>query len=164
VRVTDQLAKFIATGAFFGYSKVAPGTIGSATAVLSWWAVFSLLLPPTPTNQLIIFVAITVIGTIATSIVLRNLPAGNHDHQDPQYIVIDEWAGISLSLIYVSSTDFISIILAFVFFRLFDIFKPGPITWAEKLPGAYGVMADDLMAGLFAAISLQLLLMLYLYS
>ncbi len=69
-------------------------------------------------------------------------------------MVIDEWAGLQVSFLALSTFDFLQILSAFVLFRIFDITKPPLVSHAEKLPGAYGVMADDLVAGLYAGIVL----------
>ena len=71
--------------------------------------------------------------------------------KDPQFVVIDEVAGMLCALCS-WRPDFVRILLAFVFFRLLDIFKPWPIHRLEHLPGAWGVMADDLVAGLLAGL------------
>jgi phosphatidylglycerophosphatase A len=61
--------------------------------------------------------------------------------------VIDEWAGLFVALCGVDLFSFGQVVIALVGFRLFDIVKPGPVAWAERLPGAIGVMADDIVAG-----------------
>lgn len=69
---------------------------------------------------------------------------------DPGCVVIDEWLGMFVALWGTQSFETQRILAAFVIFRLFDIIKPGPVRWAEKLPREWGIMADDLLAGLFA--------------
>lgn len=160
MKVKEQLASFIASGGYSGYSRIAPGTAGSIVGTCIWWLIFSRFLTPTILNQLIIFLTVTIVGTIATSITLKTKIIVENRIKDPQFIVIDEWAGIALSLTFIRSPEPVTIIMAFILFRIFDIFKPGPIAWSEKLPGAYGVMADDLVAGLFTAISLELLVLI----
>jgi phosphatidylglycerophosphatase A len=86
-------------------------------------------------------------GTPAIAAVLKDSKS-----KDPSSVVIDEWAGMFLIFALFPVTAPASAALLFVFFRLFDIVKPGPVRWAERLPGAYGVMADDLVAGLMAAL------------
>jgi phosphatidylglycerophosphatase A len=77
--------------------------------------------------------------------------------QDPAWVVIDEVAGM-LCALSMAVPDFMRILLAFLLFRLLDIFKPWPINRLEHLPGAWGVMADDLFAGLLAGL-LSILIM-----
>ena len=81
---------------------------------------------------------------------------GDGTHDD-QRIVIDEVIGQSIALSFCPPT-FLSLILGFTLFRLFDITKPGPIGWADRrLPGAWGTLLDDVMAGIAAAISLNII-------
>lgn len=79
---------------------------------------------------------------------------------DPQFIVIDEWAGMSISLLYISPSNYLAVISAFLLFRFFDITKLGPVGWAENLPGAWGIMLDDVVAGIFATLLLHLILII----
>lgn len=95
------------------------------------------------------------IGTIACH---YSLQRGLYSSKtDPQQIVIDEFAGLMVTLIGLP-LDFPTIILGFFAFRLFDIVKPPPASHAEQIPGAAGIMADDIVAGLMANISLRLLI------
>jgi phosphatidylglycerophosphatase A len=68
---------------------------------------------------------------------------------DPGIIVVDEFVGQFISLLW-TEHDIIHGLTAFLFFRILDIFKLGPIRWAEQLPGGVGIMADDMLAGLLA--------------
>lgn len=77
--------------------------------------------------------------------------------KDASPIVIDEVVGMTLALIPVIDFDFMTWSVAFILFRLFDAVKIGPVGWCDrKLPGAYGVMIDDVVAGLFAALGVML--------
>jgi len=69
--------------------------------------------------------------------------------EDPGWVVIDEAAGQSLAL--AAATGWVGVLLAFALFRLFDITKPGPVGWADRQKGPFGVMADDVIAGAMAA-------------
>jgi phosphatidylglycerophosphatase A len=98
----------------------------------------------------IVFAAIViVVGTAAIRLSLRS-----DGSKDPQWIVIDEWAGIFVALIGTEASRFWHVLLAVVLFRIFDISKVGPIRRAEALPGAVGVMADDVVAGSFALLGM----------
>jgi phosphatidylglycerophosphatase A len=79
-----------------------------------------------------------------------------YNGEDPAYIVIDELAGICVTLAGHSIT-LLNIIIGFVLFRFFDIVKPFPIKYAERLKGGYGIVADDVLAGIFANIILVIL-------
>jgi phosphatidylglycerophosphatase A len=78
------------------------------------------------------------------------------DHDDPGWIVVDEIAGQMIALLALHKISLIGVALAFALFRLFDISKPGPIGWADRQGGAAGIMADDLLAGVAAALVLTL--------
>jgi phosphatidylglycerophosphatase A len=77
------------------------------------------------------------------------------DH-DPKKVVIDEWAGMAISLIGVPAL-FSSYLWAFLLFRFFDVIKPVPAHQLERLPGGYGIVLDDVVAGLYALVSYHLL-------
>ena len=68
--------------------------------------------------------------------------------------MIDEWAGVFVALIGTDVSNWFHVVLAFAAFRLFDITKLGPVSRAEDLPGAFGIMADDIVAGAFALIGM----------
>jgi phosphatidylglycerophosphatase A len=123
-----------------GFLKPAPGTWGSL-------AVMPLALLP-PWVALLAAVIFTVLGYWA----LTRLPETT---ADPGWVVVDEAAGQSLAL--AAATGWLGVLLAFALFRLFDITKPGPVGWADRRKGAFGVMADDVIAGAMAAAVLLLL-------
>lgn len=146
---TRLIATFLGTGLL----RPAPGTWGAAAALPVAWALhvlggFPLLAAAT--------LAATAVGWWAVGVET----AGAAD-PDPSEIVIDEVAGMWLALWPVSlgaSMQGVSVtalwpgwVVAFLAFRLFDVWKPGPIGWADRQHGPMGVMLDDLIAGLFAA-------------
>jgi phosphatidylglycerophosphatase A len=134
-----RLALAIATVGGAGKAPVAPGTVASAlTVLLLWLAPFSTL------GVALFFLAVTVIGTWAAEHAERALGT-----KDPGAIVIDEVAGMTLSVIGLPLTLPV-LVVAFVLFRVFDIVKPFPARQAQALPGGAGVMVDDLIAGLYA--------------
>ncbi|MCX8135193.1 MAG: phosphatidylglycerophosphatase A [Roseococcus sp.] len=118
-----------------GGLRPAPGTWGSAAvlplALLPGW----------------VAMAACAAFTLAGFWALRRLPEAG---QDPDWVVVDEAAGMSLALAFAASPS--GAALAFALFRLFDIWKPGPVGWADRQPGPVGVMADDLVAGALAAL------------
>jgi phosphatidylglycerophosphatase A len=137
-----------------GYFPKAPGTMGSLVTLPLVWLCWQW-------NGLtgIIALALTafVLGCIATKEVLK------HTKHDPSLVVIDEVAGQSLAFIFVAPyMNLWWVYLAgFLFFRFFDIFKVGPVKWAdEKVKNQYGVMLDDVFAGVFAAVDLWILVKL----
>ena len=95
---------------------------------------------------------VTLIGFFAVHEVLRDAP-----DQDPGWIVVDEAAGMLLALAGLSvDASLWGVLIAFGLFRVFDILKPWPISWADQQKGAFGVMLDDIVAGALAAAALML--------
>jgi phosphatidylglycerophosphatase A len=137
----------IATFFGAGLGKPGPGTWGSVAAVLIWSA-FAWGLHPTPQTLLLALlggIALTLLlGIPAATIVARE--SGRHD---PQFVVIDEVAGQWIALIG-SRADWQHALIALILFRLFDITKPFPVRQIEKLPEGWGIVLDDVGAGLYA--------------
>jgi phosphatidylglycerophosphatase A len=137
----------IATFFGAGFGKPGPGTWGSVAAVLLW-AAYAWLLHPTPQAlflALLIGIALTLIfGIPAATIVARE--SGRHD---PQFVVIDEVAGQWIALLF-SPFDWRHALIALVLFRLFDMTKPFPVRRLEDLPEGWGIVLDDVAAGLYA--------------
>ena len=126
-----------------GYSPIAPGTVGSLVAVVILW-----LIPFTRVGLIVFFLVVTIAGTWAAHVAEATLAK-----KDPGAIVIDEVAGMTLSVLTVPLT--IPVLLTgFVLFRIFDVVKPFPAGRAQILPGGFGVMIDDLIAGLYALLVL----------
>jgi phosphatidylglycerophosphatase A len=136
------MARFVASGFGSGYAPVAPGTVGSAAAL----ALGALMLSLEP-------LLLPVSVMVATLAGLWALRAGGVD-EDPGWVVIDEFAGMWIALLPLVGEEVrpLPLLLAFAAFRLFDIAKPGPIGWADRQGGPPGVMADDVMAGMAAAV------------
>jgi len=95
------------------------------------------------------------VGVLASELVAKWASA-----KDPQYVVIDEVSGqlVTYHVLLISALNWKAWLFGFLLFRLFDIWKPFPIRRLEKLPGGWGIMADDWMAGIYAAILLRLAL------
>lgn len=142
-------AFFLASGFYSGTISVAPGTIGSLACLPLWLAVHTALGPLSLTTRACVAVAVACIGLWATRTTIVNRPQAG---KDPQFIVIDEWSGMFVALLWVEQISWVALLLSFSAFRLFDITKPGPIRRAEELPGAWGIMADDLLAGVMACL------------
>lgn len=140
-RMIRAIASFLSSGCGSGYSPKAPGTVGSVAAVVVWVlaqraGAFEVVSPA------VCAVGVSVVGLLAAMVAMRGMGS-----KDPQWIVIDEWAGLFVALCGVDPLSITQVVVALVGFRLFDIWKPGPVRWAERLPGAVGVMADDIVAG-----------------
>lgn len=154
--VITSFCYFIATGLHSGKSSKAPGTVGTLAFTVLWITFFSFF-TPTAAYTSLLSLTLIVTGTWCTARVLKHgthlLP--DNDRTDPKCIVIDEWCGQSIALVALSPSQPMLVFLAFLLFRFFDISKIGPVGLAERLPGAYGIMADDIVAGILALVSVQ---------
>lgn len=134
-------AHLLAFGLGSGLSPRAPGTAGTVVAALAWW----LLGPLSLWAHLVILLLLIAVGTWVAGRTARDL--GVHDHGG---IVIDEWAGFWLAVTALPH-HWVWLLAGFALFRLFDIAKPWPIGWLDRrVHGGWGIMLDDLIAGLFA--------------
>jgi phosphatidylglycerophosphatase A len=146
-------AKLVAT--FFGAGLLhpGPGSWGSAATVLLWWLLSGWINPHWQSA------AATLLAVAA---VLIGIPAATHmarstGLKDPQFVVIDEVAGQLISLIAVP-VSWKSLLLGFILFRGFDIVKPPPVRQLEHLPEGIGIVLDDVAAGLYALVIMQVVL------
>jgi phosphatidylglycerophosphatase A len=143
-----NLARFIAAGFGTGYAPLAAGTVASVAAVISGAAL--LLVSP------FLLAAAALLATVGGYLAVQR--AGIEG--DPGWVVIDEFAGQWITLLALARPTIPGLLGAFILFRLFDITKLGPVGWADRRHGAFGVIADDVIAGLIAAallIALRLL-------
>ncbi|MGB2696775.1 MAG: phosphatidylglycerophosphatase A [Candidatus Zixiibacteriota bacterium] len=150
--VNKFLIKFFSTLFFSGYSPIAPGTCGSLVTILLAWFLI-------PEGNLFLLI-ITLIWLFIALFIGRE--AEKLFGHDAGKINIDESAGMLLSLLWVPK-KFILYGVAFLLFRLYDIIKPPPLRGLEKIEG-YGVTLDDVLAGLYANLTLQILLALKVFS
>lgn len=158
-----MIAHLIGTVCYVGHLRPAPGTWGSLAALPVAWALHQL--GGFPLLALATAIAFAK-GWWATAQMTR----GAADH-DPSEIVVDELVGQWIALLplsFLAWTHGIPAlamwpgwVAAFLFFRLFDIWKPGPVGWADRRADALGVMLDDVIAGVFAAISTTALGMIW---
>ncbi|OGL05437.1 MAG: hypothetical protein A3I03_15525 [Candidatus Rokubacteria bacterium RIFCSPLOWO2_02_FULL_68_19] len=136
--MTDRLAFAIATAGGAGLAPVAPGTAGSFFAALLLW-----LIPFSTFSLGVTLICVTLAGIWA---------GGRIEHlsgrRDPGLIVIDEVAGMMLSVLTLPRTVGV-LLVAFFCFRVLDIVKPFPAGEAQSLPGGFGVIMDDLIAGVY---------------
>ena len=137
----DGLRVHIATAFGTGYVPFAPGTAGSLVALPLVWALWRWGGHGTVLAGL---AAVTALGWWSAG-----AAEAHFGRPDPGPVVVDEVAGQMASLLFLAPT-MTSLVTGFLLFRLFDIWKPFPIRRLEKLPGASGIMIDDLMAALYA--------------
>ncbi len=154
-------AWWLATGFGSGYLRPAPGTWGSLAGLLAWLGLIQLTRPWPGSAALTVRLAaplfLTVIAIWASDRVVVETGA-----KDPSFIVADEWAGQWFALTPLLFTGalqpqpwglwLLRLAIPFLLFRLFDIWKPGPVDAAQRLPGGLGVVMDDVLAGLLAGL------------
>lgn len=146
--------KAFATAFGAGYSPFAPGTAGAIVACLALWLFEKYQIISTTTTP-IYFIGLIVI-TIVMGIIATN-QLEKEWGEDPQKVVIDEVIGMWITMLFVPFT-WINLLIGFVLFRFFDIAKPLGVRNMEKLGGGLGVMADDMLAGIYANIVLLVII------
>ena len=144
-----KLSEIIGTVFYVGRSPFAPGTMGSLVALLVWFILKPLIIDP-------LFLLITG-GLFFIGIAVSTILIEAWNEKDPKEIVIDEWVGMWISLYLVPHTILWGFV-AFLFFRLFDILKPGPVQMMDDMDDSIGVMMDDVVAGILACLVTQSLL------
>lgn len=141
--------RMIATGFGSGYSPIAPGTAGALLATLIWWG-YATFFSDFYTIQILtgaLVVLFTVLGVWSSGVSER------YWGKDPSRVVIDEMVGTWIALLAVpAGAHWGYMMAAFLLFRLFDIWKSLGIRKMESLPGGYGIMADDILSGLYGMI------------
>ncbi|MEQ9364009.1 MAG: phosphatidylglycerophosphatase A [Leptospirales bacterium] len=139
-----RLAECIGTGFYSGYLPGAPGTWGTLVAVPIAWAMQFLAWP----WRLAVVAVVIFIGTWAADVVCKTRAI-----KDPGYVVSDEIAGYLLG-VACFALHWPVLVVGFLVFRFFDILKPYPLKYLERAPGGWGVMLDDLGAGVYTALVL----------
>ncbi len=148
----SRTAWLIATCGGLGHLRPGPGTWASAATVLAWWAIARSLTPQTQfLAALALALLLTALGVPAAASLARS-----QGKPDPSIVVIDEAAGQMLALVAVP-LQWKYLLVSFILFRGFDIFKPPPLRRLETFSGGWGIMLDDVGAGLYALAVLQLL-------
>ena len=155
--IQKLLTRVLATSLGLGYSPIAPGTAGTLLpmAVL-------ILAQPTPQMRgwplLVVTVAVFLVGVVVAFWGERLWTK-----EDPGFVTIDEVAGYLTGVLFVScapGNEIYLYIAAFFLFRLFDIIKPPPARASERLPGGWGIMTDDIFAGIYTNVVLQVVVAL----
>jgi phosphatidylglycerophosphatase A len=143
-----RLGVIIASVGGVGYAPIAPGTAGSAVGI----AAYLLTRAWSPSAQIALLLVVTAVGIWASTEGARHF-----QKKDPGHVVVDEVAGQLLTLL-LTGAGWAGAAVGFLVFRLFDIVKPWPANRLEALPEGLGVMADDLMAGVYGCAVMHVLL------
>ena len=163
--------RVVATGFFSGYIPWASGTFGSLVGLLLW------LIPGVHAPEVLspllaagFFLGVYTSGEVAAreghvltrsaAAAKRLFQAGSPAHADPSIVVIDEIIGMWIAL-FGLAPELYTCAIAFIAFRAFDILKPEPARSSEALPGGWGIMLDDVFAGLYANVATRAAFVLY---
>jgi phosphatidylglycerophosphatase A len=146
-----RLAVLLATFGYVGHFPIAPGTAGSAAALVLY---VLLRWTGSPLVEGGVVVLLLIAGIWAGSAAERH-----YGREDPGYVVIDEVVGMLVTLLFIP-LSWSGVLLGFFLFRLFDILKPPPARQLEHLHGGFGIMLDDVVAGLFGNLALRLVIWL----
>ncbi len=146
------IATRVATLGPVGYLPIAPGTWGSGVAVVIWWFGLSDL---NHTGYWLLILAVTALALWSSHRAERSLG------RDARPIVIDELVG-QWTALAACPIKLLPVVLAFFLFRGFDIWKPFPVRSSQRLPGGWGVVADDILAGGYAALVMLIIRWLWL--
>lgn len=148
----DEAACALATTGYSGLSPLAPGTVGAAIAALVLW--FARI-----DQGLALLIVALISGLVGVWAAKKAEKCWNE--KDPGRVNWDEVVGMMISLLFLPHTVTV-FILAFAAFRFFDIVKPVPVSTLERLPHGWGIMADDVMAAVYANVSVQLIVRFWL--
>lgn len=139
---------WLATGLGVGLSPIMPGTIG---ALWGLPLAYGLGLVPSAIGELVAIAVLALVGVPICASAARRL-----GKKDPGAVVFDEIVAMPVALFGHAADDPAVLAVGFLFFRLFDILKPPPVRQVERLPDGWGIMADDLVAGVYANLCLWL--------
>lgn len=143
-------SKLVATGFFSGYLPIAPGTAGSLVAVLIYWVFLR--------SNLQILIALLIFFVLG---IFTSSRFEQRDGHDPKIVVVDEIVGMWLSLLFIEK-KILNVLIAFLVFRAMDVIKPPPARGFDRMKGGFGIMMDDVVAGIYANILTQVILNLFL--
>jgi len=144
-----RLAFAIATVFKAGYIPIAPGTVGSIIGLLVFWLIKDYA---SFTIEMFVAAALFFAGVWASTIVEQVL-----ERHDPGVVIVDEVVGMLVALMLLPPTITV-MFLAFLLFRVFDIIKPYPARWCEQLSRGWGIMTDDIVAGLYVNVLIHIIL------
>jgi phosphatidylglycerophosphatase A len=143
--VTSKVARILATWFGCGLVPRAPGTMGTLGAIPLYWLAVRWGQAAVAVTAL----AIVAAGVWAASVVERDVGV-----EDPQVVVIDEVAGLLVTMLPVPFFSWRATVAGFLLFRLFDVVKPWPVRAFENLPSGWGIVMDDVVAGILGAVAM----------
>ena len=143
-----NFTKYFATLFGIGFIPLAPGTFGSLFAIFIWYVFIDLF-------SIFYFIALFLF-VLSVSFYLTDIYLDNYKKKDPSEVIVDEFLGQSIPLLFIVNFNIYEVLIAFVTFRFFDIYKIYPINKIEDLKGSYGVILDDIVAGIYSLIILML--------
>lgn len=150
MKTRSFIVRTLSTFFYVGYLPIIPGTFASIAGVLLFYLI---------KDNILIYILFTfillILGFIVTGQAERLF-----DIKDPRYVVIDEVAGMFLSLLFMPYYNIQVLCAAFITFRILDTFKPYPAGGLERFQGSLGIMSDDIVAGLYTNFVLQIALRL----
>jgi phosphatidylglycerophosphatase A len=145
-----RLSLILSSVFYIGFIPGAPGTYASIATTIAFFAIYCMTHRISPALHFMSLCIISLIGVWVSTETSRNTGI-----EDPSFVVIDEVAGQLLTFLFLPVTVW-NLFLGLVAFRIFDMWKPFPIRKLESLPGGIGIMADDLLAGVYGNLVLQL--------
>ena len=143
-----NFTKYFATLFGIGFIPLAPGTFGSLFAILIWYVFIDLFS--------IFYFIVLFLFVLSVSFYFTDIYLDNYKKKDPSEVIVDEFLGQSIPLLFIVNFNIYEVLIAFVTFRFFDIYKIYPINKIEDLKGSYGVILDDVVAGIYSLIILML--------
>ena len=144
--------KIIATLGGIGYIPVAPGTAGTLVAALAYY-----LLPDKLFTNAVIMIPILLLITLISVFITGKAEKGMS--KDDSRIVLDEFVGFFFAVFFLP-VNLVLLIIAFILFRILDILKPVPVNLVQKFKGGWGIMADDIVAGILTNVCLRILILI----
>ena len=148
--MSSRINKLIATVGGIGYLPLAPGTWAAGFLTIIWFFVYRSS-PEAIIWQIVLIPSLIAVGIYSSGKILTS------NGKDPTYVVIDEVAGMAITLLLVPAS-LINCIVGFILFRLFDILKPLGIRKAENFKRGWGIMLDDILAGIYSNLVLRMLI------
>ncbi len=148
------LSMGICTFGGLGLSPFAPGTFGTLGGVLIAWLLAS-------SSNFLMWTLLTAVGLYILGRIVAPW-AEARSGKDPGYYVIDEVIGYLVTIAWTGGPTLLTLLAAFVAFRFFDILKPPPVKWFERIPGGDGILLDDVIAGIYGLLVMVILRLVFL--